>query len=152
MVAQRPQVIGLEDVEGFAQRDPAGARRRRRLDVVAPIGAADRRELAHRIGREVAQIEDAAAGPAGVDDRFGDVALVEGVGAARRDRLEGRGEIGLDQPVADLVGRPVLQEHSGGRRILAELLGRQAQDGDIGPLQDEPVAGEPDRRRHDGLA
>ena len=90
-------------MEDEAERDAARTWRRRREDVVAAIGAGDRRRLADRVGGEIFLGENAAIGAARRNDRIGDAAAIEGVGAVIRNQLQRCREIGLDEPVARLA-------------------------------------------------
>ena len=58
------QVVAFEDVQDFADRRPARARRRRRHDHIAAIGAGERRPLGHRVIGKIARGQDAAIGAA----------------------------------------------------------------------------------------
>ena len=72
-------------------------------------------EFADRVLLEIRLGENAALVAARLDDRVGGRALVEGVGAVLGDAGERRGEVGLDQPVADGKGLAVGLEEDGGR-------------------------------------
>ena len=145
MEAHGFQVVAVEDVQDLADRHAAGARRRRRLDRIATVAAADRRELARPVGREIGLGDEPPAGPARFSDFLRDRALVEARGAAVHDRPKRRGEVALYQPVADRVGLAVVQEDRGGRRIAGEFRCAEVEQRHVGRRQDEAV-----RRKGDG--
>ena len=117
------------------------------IDLVAAVVALDRLQLAHLVALEIRLREYAVSSLARRDDGVGDRPLVEGVRALLADRLQGPGQVRLDQPVADRVGLAVLQEDRRGRGILAEALGaRRAAARRRRRSSTKPSRGERDRR------
>src|SRR5262249_14367136 len=95
-------VVRFGDVEHLHQANPAGAGRRRRVDVVTAVGAVDRRTGDGPVAVEVRPGDEPAAGLHLGDDLVGDRALVEGVRPVLGNQLERGGEVLLHQPVARL--------------------------------------------------
>ena len=86
----------------------------------------------------------------GGGDRGGDRAVIKRLRPLFGDQRQRRGQIGLHEPVAGLVGRSVRAQKNARRLLVArETLGARGDDRGIRLAEDEPVARQRDRRRHD---
>ena len=101
-VAERAQVVAVEDVEHLDEGDAAGGRRRRADDGVAAIRAGDGLALFGGVAGHVFGGDEAAALLDGVGDLFGHGAVVEVVGVTG-DVAQRVGEFGLLECFAGLV-------------------------------------------------
>ena len=121
ILAEARQRKAFENVQNLDDVDPARGRRRHRHDLMPAIGAADGRPLDGAVGGHIVETHMAARAVDRVDDLGGDRPLVEGVGAAIGDRLQGRCEIMLVEPLAAQAWRAVgMQEDGAARRIRGE--------------------------------
>ena len=125
--SHRLQVVALEDVQLLEQADAARADRRHRDDVVAAIGAGERRALLRLIGLQVRPRDEAAVCRHVLLDEGGRLAFVESGRALVGDALQRPGQVGLLQDLARLVGRAVLRELRHRRRVGRHRLQRPPQ-------------------------
>ena len=102
--AQGGHVVAAEDVQDLAQRHAAAGGRGRGVDVVSAIGAGQRTQRAHLVGREVAHRQQPARLAAGRDDGTRRRPLVERTRAMLADRGQGARQIRLHQAVAGFPG------------------------------------------------
>ena len=150
MKAEPFEVVAFEDVENFAQGRAAGGGRRGRDEAKAAIVAGERRRLADAVGGEVGGGQDSAVGAHRRVDLLGDRAAIEGVRALVGDRLQRRGEVALDQAVAGLERRTVgAQEDLRRFGIAFEARRESLENVGVGAAENEAVARQRDRRRHD---
>ena len=94
------RVVRLENVQRFRHRDAAGRCGRHREDRVAAILAPHRRAPLGLIVREILERDDAAAALHFRDERIGDRAVIEAVGAARGDLAQRPRKLRLHEPRA----------------------------------------------------
>jgi len=143
-----PQVPALERIQHLDQSDPAGARRRHAVHVVAAVGAADHRPALRGVGGEIGTGDEPAVRQHFLLEQARRLAGVETRGALRRDPLERARQVRLPEHVARRVGRAVLRElrqRSGVATEVRDLTREGAREG-VGNL--EPFAGQPDCGRH----
>ena len=100
----RAEIEWLDDAEHLRHGNAAGGRRPHAADLVRAIGRADRFALDGAIGRDVlsgelARLARIVLHRAG--DVFGDVALIESLGAVAGNRLEGVGKRRVGEFVAN---------------------------------------------------
>src|SRR5262249_14132282 len=115
------QVISLEDVEHLEECRAPGARRRDAQDLVAAVGATDRRAALWLVLAEVLAREDPARPLHLLLDQLGRRPLVEAGRSFDRDPLERPREVSLLQAVAGLEGDAVPRELSDRRRVFLHL-------------------------------
>ncbi len=142
------EIVALQNVEHLDQRHAAGGGRRHGDDIVAAIAAAHRRALDRAVILQIVRRHDAAGAAHRGRDLRGGTAFVEGARPAVGDRLQGVGEIELQQPVAFMQRLAAVEEDAGRRGPARQPLFcmRQGVGGVV--LDREALLGQAYRRRN----
>ena len=98
VVAQRSEIVTLENIEHLDDVNAAGGRWRRRHDFIAPEGPAYRFAFQCAVVREIRRGNQTAAALHLLHDELCHFTFVEPGAASRRDALEGFGQIRLAKP------------------------------------------------------
>ena len=102
-IASCPGLLALEHVEQRGDDESAARRQWHADDAVTAVGRLDRLPLANLDARQVVRREHSAARGKCVDDALRDPPLVERVGTALSDGVQGAREIRLDELVPGLL-------------------------------------------------
>ena len=102
-------VVVLQHVQGLDDVGAAGGGGGSGDDLIAAVGAGDGDPLLGLVVGQIVGGHHTAVLGNGGHDGLGHLTLVEGVGAALGDFLEGIGQVGVGDGVAHLVGQAVLQ-------------------------------------------
>ena len=141
-----PQLEAFQHVEHLDQQNAAGRRWRHRYDIVATIGAAQRRTLDRLVVPEVLGRHQSAGGLHGFGDALRNDTFIKCARTAARDRVERARQIGLNEAVAGLQHAAVAaQEDFRRRRPARQLVAHIGQRVGVVVLDRDAVA-----RHHDG--
>ena len=157
-LAELGEVVALEDVEHLDDGDSARRGGRHGDDLAASVGGCQRRAPLGPIGSEVVEPDQprvTGVRPRGLHvrhDLLGDRAAVEGPRAAALDPPQGRGEVGLDELLADGELCPVgVQEllRRGWEELQPRAVGAERSDHRCGYTEAlaRQLLGGPDQRR-----
>ncbi len=149
MPAPRRQGKWGDDVEDFAQRGTTRTRRRRGSEIVAVIAAVQRGRLLDAIVREIVHCENAAVLGGRGDHRARDRTAIERIGSVARDELERPRQLRLAQNDPGARRRAVRREDRSRAGIDRTDV---PEDLCVACFEREPVARQPNRRRHQWCA